>query len=1350
MENQHIDNEAVRAAHHDEGRVRLGSAAEISSSNCESDNEKSGHMEFESGQNNQFSIHGSRGKETNEHNEAGLEGNETYRDSERSASSNNAFSSQDPHNLQSGHEHSHYATGHQHNQMPEQGMFPINPPQMIAHQHLFSNASFVPHIPHHQHHPSFSYPVQPAHMQMPMYANMGMLPPSLPPPPSMPVAPMLNSNLNAVGEIGAPTELDATRQYYEAQMREHAMQYANAAAGAAWAAAKIASGLCGSGGENFMANQPGTFFGPDPATTILQPQDHTVSAPRQQRTLWEPKVQNRKPYGAKKSPVHESPSNYTGRPSSQLGKKRSKKRESGNDSVSSLGSEAENLGLLGQNPSPYIGSRHSGKKGGQRRRFNDDGGHDDDKLSGNEINFRQKRGLHNGYSSRGSASSPGSNNQQPLPSGRNKKKNRSHSRAETPKSCSSGDNAFSPNSTNGGNPSYVFLGGLIGKSGVSALHELCSKYRWDMPTYNLVEPQSALNINKCDKGIGNGSISYGTSHDFVLSVHVNGNELGRGRGGTKAAAKQDSSRKALAALVPGVVFDPNGILISIGGGSRSQPTSLEELAPHLASQLAIGGNTRARPSSPDPSEDSSISTAVSMTKMTIGSANDGEGVISGGPIPTKFGCSKRPSSGTLSTLNATGAIGRGQLSSNIYPCASTTSGVSSASDVDDDKDENAYYASRGASVCSVLLNAMVQIDDRIREPPSYSINICPIKNVAPEDTTSADAGLKRSGGEYTAGVAVHRPPFQCTAALTLYFSKRDAGEKNDSNILQCWESPLEYLQKKHSGTPRLYCSFSPEPRRKRKDSHGGDTTSSASQSPTRSQRHCFGGDHAEHGDVIVKRGDDDEELIAYKLESIGTGSTKREAKHKASAQMLSMLFPECSSLVEVKAAAEAARETYAKNRAVTSKRMKRSNGENSDFDEKGHPSECKEPLSSSSQHTKEVNFFDSNIISQFLPIDGEIPMPSVVINRIKSLTGVGAIDGSNIQGNAAKIKMGQSFGDNVSVASLSLSDPIEELKQCGIEDDQENSFFNFELAFDRQRRFQNDVDSVLLNIRDAVDNNETSDEDYSKFVLHRAKPEDCDCVHALLDKHKKRHHSPGDSDIILKGPLGLLGAKSPGSGAIDNIAPYDSSHCKFEKASNLWGTSAIILLLSRVVAAHDEPPLGCAILILGFSLEEGRTLSICDIAHETHLPRERFLECLSQFAYKMNCKLVDDSQTSLFKGLKISSKEMKSVTEHYLFQDQLNDARGNDHDEENYIQEKNVIVADVGSNSLSPYRSKNEFSNHAQGNSPHNFLHSVKEEDSAEEDDRSEDEENLEKSASENACVAKGRQCKPSKRSRVS
>jgi hypothetical protein len=52
-----------------------------------------------------------------------------------------------------------------------------------------------------------------------------------PPPPSGPTMMQLPSST---------TDLDAARQYYEARMREHALQYANAAAGAAWAAARIA------------------------------------------------------------------------------------------------------------------------------------------------------------------------------------------------------------------------------------------------------------------------------------------------------------------------------------------------------------------------------------------------------------------------------------------------------------------------------------------------------------------------------------------------------------------------------------------------------------------------------------------------------------------------------------------------------------------------------------------------------------------------------------------------------------------------------------------------------------------------------------------------------------------------------------------------------------------------------------------------------------------------------------------------------------------------------------------------------------------------------------------------------
>lgn len=78
-------------------------------------------------------------------------------------------------------------------------------------------------------------------------APMPMMLPPIPPPPPPPLSDSSNSNNN--NNNNNEQQLDYTRQYYEARMREHAMQYANAAAGAAWAAA------C-------MANTVGTAAGP--------------------------------------------------------------------------------------------------------------------------------------------------------------------------------------------------------------------------------------------------------------------------------------------------------------------------------------------------------------------------------------------------------------------------------------------------------------------------------------------------------------------------------------------------------------------------------------------------------------------------------------------------------------------------------------------------------------------------------------------------------------------------------------------------------------------------------------------------------------------------------------------------------------------------------------------------------------------------------------------------------------------------------------------------------------------------------------------------------------------------------
>jgi hypothetical protein len=311
------------------------------------------------------------------------------------------------------------------------------------------------------------------------------------------------------------------------------------------------------------------------------------------------------------------------------------------------------------------------------------------------------------------------------------------------------------------------------------------------------------------------------------------------------------------------------------------PTSLEELAPHLASQLAIGVSPagaaaaaqHTRPSSPDFSEDSSISTAVSMTKS-------------------------KPEHVILSGLSSSGGFAGSGTNPGIYPSAS------SASEVDDEY-ENANKSSE-ARACSILLHAMWQIDYRIREPPSYIYDLVQI---------NADGGTP---------LPKDRSLYQCTASLKLYFPKRLVECKESANIMDYWESPLEHSQAKPSALSpqrRGDVTNNNEPSRKRKDSF----TSQATPSPTRQSKQ-EGNNGGEHSSPTAAR--EQEEMVPHRIESVGTGSTKRESKHRSSAKLLSMLFPECSSMVEVMAAAEAARECYAAKKTVLAqtKRAKLSNG----------------------------------------------------------------------------------------------------------------------------------------------------------------------------------------------------------------------------------------------------------------------------------------------------------------------------------------------------------------------------------------------------------------------------------------
>ncbi|KAL3804464.1 hypothetical protein HJC23_002503 [Cyclotella cryptica] len=1048
--------------------------------------------------------------------------------------------------------------------------------QMIEQQHQLMypfnmQLPYYPHHPHHPHPPPFestqTSTFQPHHpLQFPNF---------LPPPALYPTIP--NSSLPLPQSAN---NLDATRQYYEMQMREHAMQYANAAANAAFVAARIAYG---DHPPHHGVGYPGMIGGPPsampshyiPAAAVpvgmhpSWPENHdpvpestaeagSNSSQRHHRALWKPP--NAKST-VRKADLKRDSSDYSAASSEKdvdttgavlqkkLGgskatheKKRSKKREmGGNDSVSSLGSGSRDRSIGTSNGGDGIETRKDEcrlHQQHQRHRHN---------------NQRQKRGLYQSYSPRESSSSLGTlgSNSNSAPgaqhhAGRHKRRNT--------------ESLPSPRCVGGG--SSVFLGGLIGKSGVSALHELCSKYRWEMPKYELVEPSKDFSSNDksgedadgCSPKNSRGSHHQSHNRDFVLSVRVNGVELGRGRGGTKAQAKQDASRKALAALVPGVVFDPNGILLDVGSGllriidenSRSVPTSLEELTPHLASQLAIGGaklssnqaatGQRTRPSSPDFSEDSSISTAVSMTKTKI----DGENVILGGILHS--------SSGGVLTTNST---------FGIHPSASSTSEV-------DDDDDNAYYETRGARVCSTLLHAMWQIDCRIREPPSYMFDLLQSNSTGGGNSMSKDTTDETSTHlEITA----HRLPFQCTASLKLYFPKRLVEGKDVSSIMDYWESPLEHLQTKPSAESCLRKDDTPrEPSRKRKDSF----TSQATPSPVRHTLHQEG-DSDEFQSTSAAQ--DTEELVTHHLESTGTGSTKRESKHRASAKMLAMLFPECSTMIEVKAAAECARQCYAAKKVLAQTKRAKLSNERSIPCEKSTFSPA---MATATKKLEQSDRQDKGILSQHT-LDKKS-------NTYTSDEGSHELEG-----------LSEGF---VSVAGLSLSEPTNECKRI-----------KWSKAVGDREVFGKELNTTLkLLHREA-----TGEEEGGSLLLRLAKLDDFECTCALLDKSST-------TNSTSRTTMEQKYCESIDVAYDDHINSPKTTNSRDSIFSVDQQGSLIKMLLLTRAAIEDDPPLGVALVSFANEIK-GRSLSVHVLKHEESIPRERFIDCLDELANAMNCSL---------------------------------------------------------------------------------------------------------------------------------
>jgi Double-stranded RNA binding motif len=517
---------------------------------------------------------------------------------------------------------------------------------------------------------------------------------------------------------------------------------------------------------------------------------------------------------------------------------------------------------------------------------------------------------------------------------------------------------------------------LLGKTGVAALFEWCSPRQWT-PVFDVVPVMDS-------------------SEEFACTVYLQDaasrTEWGRGRGRNKHAAKQESARRALQALLPGgAVFDEEtGMLMALPSPKDPPWPAADDLAPHLAKQLAIGRN------------------------------HDENEEVTGAPP-------KR-----------------------TYPTGETSS--------EDDSSSSVYYASRGASVCSVLLHTIIQIDKaRIVDTPTFSYQVMSSSASMPPASNTTETQRRKS----PTVARFLRGSFQCTAQLKI----RDAAEER-------------------------------------------------------------------------------------RLTAVGVGGTKRDARHVASAKLLSLLFPECQDdMAQVKKAAETMRDQYAAARS------------------------------------KSTAAHECNVPPPWLPLAqaGDPPIPAPLLHWLSH-------ESRNAEWDAALV-----------------------FRQ-----------------WSRQKQRDRAVEAALQACNDG------DDADVGRTVLRRAVPEDLSRIKKLLrgtksDRAIHRATAPRRGDAAPSGPHHYL---SELSSTLADVSIMDRSNHSVpsdgsDMISRLWSSpSTIVLLLCRAIT--EDPPLGCAVLTLGFSMEDpvGKILRLVELASEPHLPQERFMDCLQNFAKCMNCALVGHEKSN--------------------------------------------------------------------------------------------------------------------------
>jgi len=445
---------------------------------------------------------------------------------------------------------------------------------------------------------------------------------------------------------------------------------------------------------------------------------------------------------------------------------------------------------------------------------------------------------------------------------------------------------------------------------------------------------------------------------------------------------------------------------------------------------------------------------------------------------------------------------------------------------EEELDANAYYLSRGANLCSELLFAMIQIDPHLKGPPLFSYEHATLPLSEKGDVSASNSEEK---------------------------SKDVSGEKN-SKFARANQSRMPF-----SCTARLR-------KTPKFDVLGEDGEIDSSESLQKSQ--------------------ESEEI----LEATGVGGSKREARHVASAKLLALLFPDCESMVEVKAAAETAREVHARRHVSV-------------------PSTYLSAMDRKRSSDAEVN---TGALGRFLTAqEDDPPLPVELQDEFCALLGLVEDDDSRTQ-----------YSSGVGV------DPKEAYSGA------ETPISSVSRRVSRQKQIDERVDAALQIVNEHDDEGrslpeELTVDDVGRTVLRRALPDDLGFIKKLLVLRSR------DDSASKSSPRTEMGARFS-DGESNNL-----------DLSYLWTESSIVLLLCRAIASNEDPPLGCAILSLSFSMERGRLLEIVKLASEMHLPKERFVECLQDFAAAMKCSL--DQRPSKPAGMLLSETDLKTIAEsHFL------------------------------------------------------------------------------------------------------